>query len=136
MTFRAKWKSNEESRFYNPAKQTNQYSREELRAIANEMWNQIRTMDKMACALGYRKDFHFGETDVNPWAGMSTRMPKGMKGRWMIYIVLERAADTYTVYLIKHKNTQCFGGDFHIEDERSDVYCDELSETIYRMCNV
>lgn len=128
------WKPQEESKFYGDNVRTQEYSAEELHAFAQEVWNQIRVIDKMACALNFRKDFRKGESNGNPWIGMSTRMPLGKRGNWQIYILLDRASDTYKVFLIKYK-TKFIGGDFHIEEERDYVYCDDLSGVIYRMCN-
>jgi hypothetical protein len=129
-----KWQSHSESKFYGKQNKTNEYTYEELVCFLKEIWRQIRISDKMACALNFRGDIRVGESNGNPFVGMSTRMPLGKNGNWQIYILLNRATDTYKVSLIQYKD-KFIGGDFHIEDEQEDVYCDDLSETIYRMCN-
>ena len=98
------WQPQEESKFYGANNLSTEYSKEELQSFLNEVWKQIRIVDKMACALNFRKDIRVGESNGNPYVGMSTRKPLGKNGNWQIYVLLDRASDTYKVFLIKYKS--------------------------------
>lgn len=86
----------------------------------NVTWSQIPVMTKMAC--GAREATTYGE-------GRNLRFKVG--GR-MRYVEVELTpADTYTARLVRINARY----ERVVVEEKTDVYCDMLSETVYRLCN-
>lgn len=117
-------------------KQTDSHGKEARQFFLQEVWRQISIGTKMACALNWRKDACSHEGDHKMMATFSTRKPLGKNGNWQIVVILD-PSDTYTVKLVLFRNKPLKGQTslVHVEEEHSDIYCDDLSETIYRMCN-
>lgn len=98
--------------------------RQERIAQAKVIWQQISTGTKMAC--GARE----ASVDVDgskPY--LRFRVTIKPNQRHFIRVWLE-PSDTYTVSLVSFRNNEMK------EVERADdIYCDNLSEVIYHMCN-
>lgn len=88
--------------------------------IPTIIWRQIPVMTKMACGL--RQPAAVSRTEL--------RMRALNRNRWVL--VNLDPSDTYTVRLVrKERNTHRL---ITIE-EHSDIYCDQLGETVYHLCN-
>lgn len=98
--------------------------RKKLTEQAKEIWRQIGIGTKMAC--GARMPLADAK-DGKPCLSFRVEIKRG--SIYHISVVLE-PSDTYTVAL-----TSCRGGTVKELERREDVYCDHMSEVIYRMCN-
>ncbi len=88
--------------------------------VANTIWRQIGIQTKMAC--GAREPMG----DANSLTFRVTIKPNQ---RHKIVVTLD-PSDTYTVKLYSVRN-----GEVKVVEEADDIYCEVLSEVIYRMCN-
>ena len=113
-------------------KRTKTYSQEEHKQIASTIRSQIHMWDLAACGAS---EFICGELDHHPYLRFKVNRPLGKRGLFKMYVFL-MPSDTYTVQLIKC-NTKPKSQDdlFKIIDQKDDIYCEELSQTIYSMCN-
>jgi hypothetical protein len=98
--------------------------RAEKVAQAKVIWDQISRGTKMACGA---RDARADVDGTRPYLYFRVTIRAGV--RHTIQVWLE-PSDTYTVKLLGQRK-------FDVKEEESadDVYCDNLSDVIYRMCN-
>jgi hypothetical protein len=98
--------------------------RQELIAQAKVIWEQIDRNTKMACGA---REAHVDVDAGKPYLYFRVTINPGV--RHAIKVWLE-PSDTYTVVLIAQRG-------FNVKDveRHEDIYCDVLSDVIYRMCN-
>jgi hypothetical protein len=92
----------------------------ETPSVPDVIWSQVSLATKMAC--GARSPLGSGNT-------LTFVVLSGKQYR--IEVTLD-PSDTYTVRYIKLSSR---GTGFHVLEEATDVYCDNLSEVIYHMVN-
>lgn len=88
--------------------------------VATTIWGQISQNTKWACGAQF-------PTGSENSLTFTVRIKPGVRHK--VEVVLD-PSDTYTVRL-----HQIRGASSRVVEEHSDVYCDELSELVYRMCN-
>lgn len=98
--------------------------RAEKIAQAQVIWQQISTSTKMACGA---REPRVDVDGTRPYLYFRVTIRSGV--RHVIQVWLE-PSDTYTVKLLGQRKF-----DVKTEEEADDIYCDNLSEVIYRMCN-
>ena len=91
---------------------------------ATTIWQQISTGTKMACGA---REPSAGTDNNRPYLCFKVTITKGVSHRIQVWL---EPNDTYTVALLAQRK-------FVVKEvERAeDIYCDNLSEIIYRMCN-
>jgi hypothetical protein len=102
----------------------NKQLRAEKIAQAQVIWQQISVGTKMACGA---REARVDVDGTRPYLYFRVTIRSGV--RHTIQVWLE-PSDTYTVKLLAMR-----GFDIKTEEEAEDIYCDNLSEVIYRMCN-
>lgn len=98
--------------------------RAELIEQAKVIWQQISVNTKMAC--GAREAF----VDVDngkPYLCFKVTIKPGTRHAVKVWL---EPSDTYTVVLIAQR-----GLNVKEQERKDDIYCDNLSEIIYHMCN-
>ena len=101
-------------------------------SVASEIWRQISRSTKMAC--GAREPIATDDRTLR----IKVTIKRGVSH--VIYVTLD-ASDTYTVKLVTWRQPSLAkrleGAETVVKtvEELSDIYNDNLSEVIYRMCN-
>ncbi len=98
--------------------------RAEKIAQAKVIWEQISRDTKMACGA---RDARVDVDGTRPYLYFRVTIRAGV--RHTIQVWLE-PSDTYTVKLLAMRGTT-----IKEEEKADDIYCDGLSDVIYRMCN-
>ena len=93
---------------------------------AKIIFSQISITTKMACGIRELKAFRNSKDETV----LSFRVGQGQCGFYIL--VTLNSADTYEVKLSKMKRKN---HELVTVEEVKDVYCDELSDTIYHMVN-
>jgi hypothetical protein len=89
--------------------------------VANTIWRQISLGTKMAC--GAREQM--GDAD-----SLTFRVTISRGVTHKVKVQYNKGADDYTVILYRIRGTNVTE-----QEKHKGVYCDNLSDVIYRMCN-
>src|SRR4051812_34737914 len=98
--------------------------RQELIAQAKVIWEQIDRNTKMACGA---REAHVDVDGTRPYLYFRVTIRSGVRHTVQVWL---EPSDTYTVKLLAMR-----GMTIKTEESHDDIYCDNLSEVIYRMCN-
>lgn len=98
--------------------------KEERLAQAKVIWQQISRSTKMACGA---REAMVDVDEGKPYLCFKVTIKPGTRNAIKVWL---EPSDTYTVVLIAQRK-------FEVKEveRKEDIYCDNLSEVIYRMCN-
>ena len=112
---------------------THTWKAEEIKQIAVNINRQIKASDHMACGTS---EFICGEADNMAYLRFKVNRPLRKRGLFKLFVFYDYGKDEYIVQLVKcNTRPTCEDDMMTIIDQKTGVYADNLSETIYRMCN-